>query len=141
MHTNSLKFSTLPVAIIAVALSLLAACGTKRTSVDINEIEASLRAQVAHQRLSLQDTITFFRFEPTDTGAVMVPTVRVQRHARADRNTTTRDTAAAVRESHSIQNKTHTRVSDLPSWANETLYQLTIGILLLSIVVYIARKT
>lgn len=127
--------------ILAFALSLLAACGTKRTSVDINEIEASLRAQVAHQRLSLQDTITFFRFETTDTGTVMVPAVRVQRHARADRNTTTRDTAAAVRESHSIHIDSHKRVSDLPSWANETLYRLTIGFLFMLIVVYIARKT
>lgn len=133
--------STLGVVIVAVATALCPSCRSKQTTVETRDFSQNLRSIDAHQRLSLDDTLTFFRFDETDTGTVMVPERVIIRTARAEQARHQHDTAAAVTFSNHTRESSFNKTPSLPGWANETLYTLTLGVILLFIVTYIARKS
>lgn len=133
--------STLGIVIVAFATALYPSCRTKQTTVETRDFTQNLRSSAAHQRLTLDDTITFFRFNDTDSGTVMEPERVIIRTARAEQARHQTDTAAAVAnhfDKHVVSNQSN---ANLPSWANETLYTLTLGVILLFIVTSIARKS
>lgn len=133
--------NTLGVVIVAVATALCPSCRTKQTTVETRDFTQNLRSSAAHQRLTLDDTITFFRFNDTDTGAVMEPERVIIRTARVEQARHNTDTAAAVTNHFDKRIVSTQSDANLPSWANETLYTLTLGVILLFIVTYIARKS
>ena len=134
-------YNTLGVVIIAFATALCPSCRTKQTTVETRDFSQNLRSIAAHQRLSLDDTLTFFRFDETDTGTAMVPERVIIRTARAEQARHQHDTAAAVTFSNHTRESSFNKTPSLPGWANETLYTLTLGVILLFIVTYIARKS
>lgn len=133
--------STLGVVIVAVATALCPSCRSKQTTIETRDFSQNLRSIAAHQRVSLDDTLTFFRFDGTDTGTVMVPERVIIRTARAEQARHQHDTAAAVTFSNHTRESSFNKTPSLPGWANETLYTLTLGVILLFIVTYIARKS
>lgn len=133
--------STLGVVIVAVATALCPSCRSKQTTIETRDFSQNLRSIAAHQRLSLDDTLTFFRFDETDTGAVMVPERVIIRTARAEQARQQTDTAAAMTFNTHTRKTYFDKTPNLPGWANETLYTLTLGVILLFIVTYIARKS
>lgn len=133
--------STLGVIIVAVATALCPSCKSKQTTIETRDFSQNLRNVAAHQRLSLDDTLTFFRFDETDSGTVMVPERVIIRTARAEQARHQTDTAAAVTNHFDKRIVSTQSPPNLPSWANETLYTLTLGVILLFIVTYIARKS
>ena len=134
-------YNTPLIVIVAFATALLAACRSKQTIVETEDFAQNLRSIAAHQRLSLDDTIKFFRFSETDSGTVMVPEAVVYRTTRAERAGHIVDTAAAVAHTSQKTSSSIHKQPTLPSWANETTYTLTIGVLLLLLITYLARKT
>ena len=132
---------TLGVVIVAFATALCPSCRTKQTTVETRDFSQNLRSSAAHQRLSLDDTIKFFRFSETDSGTVMVPEAVVYRTTRAERAGRIVDTAAAVHQLSRKTNSSFHKQPTLPCWANETTYTLTLSVLLLLLVTYLARKT
>lgn len=133
--------NTLGVLIVAGATALCPSCRTKQTTVETRDFSQNLRSSVAHQRLTLDDTITFFRFNDTDSGTVMEPERVIIRTARVEQARHKTDTAAAVTNHFDKRIVSTQSDANLPSWANETLYTLTLGVILLFIVTYIARKS
>lgn len=133
--------NTLGVVIVAVATALCPSCRTKQTTVETRDFSQNLRSSAAHQRLTLDDTLTFFRFNDTDSGAVMEPERVIIRTARVEQARQHTDTAAAVANHFDKRIVSTQSDANLPSWANETLYTLTLGVILLFIVTYIARKS
>lgn len=127
--------------IIAFVTAFFAACRSKQTAVQLDDFVQNIRNQVAHERLILNDTIKFFRFSETDSGAVMVQEAEVYRTTRVDRAGHVADTAAAVHQLSRKTNSSYHKQPTLPGWANETTYTLTIGVLLLLLITYLARKT
>lgn len=127
--------------IVTMAISLCCSCRSKLTALEVRDLQQKINNHVAHQRLVLDDTIKFFRFDVTDSGTVVVPEAVIYRTTRAERVRQSHDTAAAV--SIVSQRELHSKVtrSPLPGWANEIGYRLTLGIILLLIVAYIARKS
>lgn len=132
---------TLGVVIVAFATALCPACKTKLTTVETRDFSQNLRRSADRQRLTLDDTITFFRFNDTDSGAVMEPERVIIRTTRVEQARHKTDTAAAVTNQFDKRIISTQCPPDLPSWANETLYTLTLGVILLFIVTYIARKS
>ena len=133
--------NTLGVVIIAVATSLCPSCRTKQTTVETRDLSQNLRSSVAHQRLTLDDTITFFRFNDTDSGAVMEPERVIIRTARVEQARHKTDTAAAVTFNNHTRQSSFNKTPNLPGWANETMYTLTLGVILFFIGPYVARKS
>lgn len=133
--------NTLGVVIVAGATALCPSCRTKKTTVETRDFSQNLRSSAAHQRLTLDDTITFFRFNDTDSGAVMEPERVIIRTARVEQARHQTDTAAAVTNQFDKRIVSTQSDANLPSWANETVYTLTLGVILLFIVTYIARKS
>ena len=127
--------------IVSLATALCPSCRTKQTTVETRDFSQNLRSIAAHQRLSLDDTLTFFRFDETDTGTVMVPERVIIRTARAEQARHETDTAAAATTISHTRKLSYHPSADLPSWANETLYTLTLGVILLLIVIHITRKS
>lgn len=133
--------STLGVVIVAVATALCPSCRSKQTTIETRDFSQNLRSAATHERLSLDDTLTFFRFDETDSGAVMVPERVIIRTARAEQARHQTDTAAAMTFNNHTRESSFNKTPSLPGWANETLYTLTLGVILLFIVTYIARKS
>lgn len=133
--------STLGVVIIAVATALCPSCRSKQTTIETRDFSQNLRSIADHQRLSLDDTLTFFRFDETDTGTVMVPERVIIRTARAEQARQQTDTAAAMTFNTHMRKTYFDKTPNLPGWANETLYTLTIGVIFLIVVAHIARKS
>lgn len=133
--------NTLGVVIIAFATSLCPSCRTKQTTVETRDFSQNLRSSAAHQRLTLDDTITFFRFNDTDSSAVMEPERVIIRTTRVEQARHKTDTAAAVTLNNHTRQSSFNKTPNLPGWANETMYTLTLGVILLFIVTYIARKS
>lgn len=132
--------NTLGVVIVAVATALCPSCRTKQTTVETRDFTQNLRSSTAHQRLTLDDTLTFFRFNDTDSGTVMEPERVIIRTTRVEQDRHQTDTAAAASAISHTRITSSRQSAKLPSWANETLYTLTLGVILLFIVTYIARK-
>lgn len=132
---------TLGLVIVAFATALCPSCRTKQTTVETRDFSQNLRSRAAHQRLTLDDTLTFFRFNDTDSGAVMEPERVIIRTTRVEQARHQTDTAAAVTNHFDKRIVSTQSDANLPSWANETLYTLTLGVILLFIVTYIARKS
>lgn len=132
---------TLGVVFVAFATALCPSCRTKQTTVETRDFSQNLRSSAAHQRLTLDDTITFFRFNGTDSGAVMEPERVIIRTTRVEQARYNTDTAAAMTNHFDKRIVSTQSNANLPSWANETLYTLTLGVILLFIVTYIARKS
>lgn len=133
--------NTLGVVIVAVATTLCPSCKTKQTTVETRDFSQNLRSSAAHHRLTLDDTITFFRFNDTDSGTVMEPERVIIRTTRVEQARHNTDTAAAVTNHFDKRINSTQSDANLPSWANETLYTLTLGVILLLLVTYIARKS
>lgn len=134
-------FNQVAILIVTLAISLFCSCRSKLTALEVRDLQQKFKNHVSHERLSLDDTIKFFRFDVTDSGTAMVPEAVILRTTRAERVGQSHDTAAAASA------VSHTRITssqpsaELPGWANETLYKLTLGVILLFIVTYIARKS
>lgn len=133
--------NTLGVVIVAGATALCPSCRTKQTTVETRDFTQNLRSSAAHQRLTLDDTITFFRFNDTDSGTVMEPERVIIRTTRVEQARHKTDTAAAVTNHFDKRIVSTQSDANLPNWANETVYTLTLGVILLFIVTYIARKS
>lgn len=129
------------VSIVTLAISLCCSCRSKLTTVEVQDLQQKINNHVAHERLSLDDTIKFFRFDVTGSGTAMVPEAVIYRTTRAERVGHTQDTAAAASIVSHTRKSSKVTQSPLPGWANEIAYRLTLGIILLLIVAYIARKS
>lgn len=127
--------------IVTLAISLCCSCRSKLTTIEVQDLQQKINNHVARQRLFLDDTIKFFRFDVTDSGTEMVPEAVIYRTTRAERVGQSHDTAAAASIVSHTRKSSKNTPSPLPGWANDIAYRLTIGIILLLIVAYIARKT
>ena len=134
-------FNQVAILIVSLAISLFYSCRSKLTALEVRDLQQKINNHVAHQRLYLDDTIKFFRFDVTDSGTEMVPEAVIYRTTRAEQVRRTNDTAAAASIVSQRQKSSKVTPSPLPGWANEIAYRLTIGIILLVIVAYIARKS
>lgn len=134
-------FNQVAVFIVTMAISLCCSCRSKLTALEVRDLQQKINNHVAHQRLYLDDTIKFFRFDVTDSGSAMVPEAVIYRTTRAERVGQSHDTAAAASIVSQRQKSSQVTQSPLPGWANEIAYRLTLGIILLVIVAYIARKS
>ena len=134
-------FNQVAISIVTLALSLFCSCRSKLTTVEVQDLQQKINNHVALKRLSLDDTIKFFRFDVTDSGTAMVPEAVIYRTTRAERVGHTQDTATAASIVSQRQESSKVTQSPLPGWANEIAYRLTLGIILLVIVAYIARKS
>lgn len=131
----------LGVVFVAFATALCPACKTKQTTVETRDFSQNLRSSATHQRLTLDDTITFFRFNDTDSGTVMEPERVIIRTTRVEQARQNKDTAAAVTNHFDKRIVSTQCPPDLTNWANETVYTLTLGVILLLLVTYIAQKS
>lgn len=134
-------FNQVAISIVTLAISLFCSCRSKLTALEVRDLQQKINNHVAHQRLHLDDTIKFFRFDVTDSGTAMVPEAVIYRTTRAEQVRRTNDTAAAASILSQRQESSKVTPSPLPGWAKEIAYRLTIGILLVIIVAYIARKS
>lgn len=132
--------NTLGVVIVAVATALCPSCRTKQTTVETRDFSQNLRSSAAHQRLTLDDTMSFFRFSITDSDTVPVPVAKVIRHARASRTTQETDTAVAVSRKKVQTNTSNHIQGETPGLLSEKTYLLIKVMFALVIISYLSRK-
>lgn len=132
--------STLSVVIVAFATALCSACKSKQTTLDLTDFQQKTRVSAAHQRLSLDDTISFFRFCITDSDTATVPVAQMIRRARASRTSEETDTAAATSRAQVQKTSSYQNPGELPGWLSNHTYLLIKSLLFIVLVAYIARK-
>lgn len=126
--------------IVTILVCLVASCSTKRKSLDLIDFSQNLRVSAAHQRQALDDTITFFSYEPTDSGMVMVPTKQIQRHATKRHDVAIVDTStnATIVRAEQVNTRQPNHIE--PGWFERAGYDLLLGAIFIIIIAKIARK-
>lgn len=122
------------------AVLIITSCKAKQSTIEAHDFARNLSSSAAHQRLLLQDTISFFRFLTTDSGTVSIPAAQVVRHARAQHTQLTADTAAYERQQNLSQIQLPCEEFSLPWWANKFTYMLIVILVYFWIIAYMARK-
>ena len=89
-------FNQVAVLIVTMAISLFCSCRSKLTALEVRDLQQKINNHVAHERLAVDDTIKFFRFDVTDSGTAMVPEAVIYRTTRAEQVRRSNDTAAAA---------------------------------------------